>query len=320
MSDLHYATVGISLTNKCTAKCSICCLNSTPESDEVINLEIVERYILSTKNITQIKAIGFSGGEVFLEYDKLKYLMQVASSVGKVSTIITNCLWATSYDIACEKVKELKECGLSNLGISYDEFHSKYIEIIKIKNVIRAAKDLGIPIEVQVVMTKNSNQEILLSKLGEDVAGLKLSFLPCFPAGRAKDNIKDEEYVRSFSSAHRYCAKSGIFDVDVKGNIWPCCSVSVQETILKLGNIKELDVKGSLKRIQNNRILYLLRNYGFDYFNKIAEEKLGMKVPEKVIHSCELCSLYFGKENYYRFLPYIYEETEKLVKQKATNS
>ena len=87
---------------------------------------------------TFIPHIAFTGGEPFLIYNDLRELIKLASLSGKRVTTITNGYWASNYDLVITKIKELKERGLNHLSISYDSYHSEYIDVNNIRNILKA--------------------------------------------------------------------------------------------------------------------------------------------------------------------------------------
>ena len=72
----------------------------------------------------------------------------------------------------------------------------------------------------------------------------------------------------------------------------------------------------ALEAIRGNNILYVLRNFGFNFFVDIARTELAMELPECVICSCELCELFFRKENILKFMPYVKKKINELKSEK----
>jgi len=277
-----------------------------------MNYENSKRYIVSSKD-TPIEWIGFSGGEAFLHFDLLKELISISSSLGKSTSVITNGFWADDYEKVEKRVVELKKAGLTVLGMSYDEFHAKFVPAHNIKNLIRAAKKLDIRATIQAVILNDSNVGDIINKIGADLSCIDIQFVPCSNVGNAAKNINPDRFIRETLPRGLFCGKKGSFPVDYDGTIRPCCNPYIYETELIVGNMCELDVPQSLIKLKNNPFLYLLRNYGFDCFLDIVENNsLDITIPEKLVISCELCSILFSKENYYLLLPFVYDYVKKL--------
>ncbi|MCL2840759.1 MAG: radical SAM protein [Defluviitaleaceae bacterium] len=310
---MKYDSMGISVTNECDISCSMCC-QSNNQPLGVVEYKKISEYIKSAKD-TPIKYIGFSGGEAFLHFDLLKDLISLSSALGKSSTVMTNGFWASDYSKTENYLSELKKAGLNSCGLSYDEFHAKYVHEENIKNIIRAAKKIKLHVTIQSVILKDSNIGEWINKIGNVLNGISVLFTNCHPVGRAAKNIGADRYIRALSSRGLLCVKNGIFSVGHTGVIRPCCFPEISETELEAGNIGNQNVLQTLKTLKNNPYLYLLRNYGFDYFINIVEKNaLDITIPEQVVSNCELCALFFAKDNYQLLSPYVNESVRNLKK------
>jgi YydG family peptide modification radical SAM enzyme len=298
------------LGNKCTAKCEMCCLNASPQCNEKIDYKQISEYILSSKEMPEIKIIHFSGGEAFLYYKDLLSLIRLCTDIEKSTSVITNGFWATNYEITLQRLKQLKEAGLYAIGVSYDEFHAKFISINNIKNILRASKELDLRTSVQAVIINGSENGDWIDMLGEDIADVIVNFITCDNVGEATINLNDSQFIRNIRSDGCVCRKGGTFSVLYDGSVWPCCSPSVYETELVVGNIhnNSKTVKATYDRLRSNLILKVLRNRGFDYFKELSNKYLDLEVPDKVISSCELCKLFFSRENIEKITPVLIKQ------------
>ncbi|MGB8451396.1 MAG: radical SAM protein [Anaerocolumna sp.] len=310
---MEYSEIGIMMLRACNASCEICCIESNPGCKEKLNAELVKKYIHSTMNLKQIVGIGLTGGEVFLEYDQLKELVKYIAECGKNATVMTNCFWAKNYETAYRKLYELKKLGLTALGVSFDYYHNQYVSELKVRNALKAARQLSIATAINTVRVAGRPMGDVFERLGDDLLETVVQSFPCYPVGGAKKSIPDEEFIRRTPSSRQRCRSGGTFSIKYDGNIYPCCSPYVFETELSFGNYETSTAADTLKKMKISRIMYVLRNYGFDYFIRIAKNKLGIEVPDYSITSCELCALFFSKKNINRFYPYVYETTEMLI-------
>lgn len=85
---MNYSEMVVLIVNKCTAKCNICCFDSTIESNELINDEYISNYLYSLKDLKEIQWVHFSGGEPFLYYDRLKKILKFAMRIIKVLQLL----------------------------------------------------------------------------------------------------------------------------------------------------------------------------------------------------------------------------------------
>jgi len=318
---MKYNSVGLIIGRKCTVSCEMCCYDCNTERTEALDPDVVLKYINSAKDLPFIKLIGFSGGEAMLQYDNLKEYLRCAKEIGKYTGVTTNGFWATDFDTAKERICELKEAGLSKLGISYDEFHAEQIPAQNIINILKAAKAVGMFLTIQSSMLNDSNAGNWLGNLGSYIVDQKIDFFPCQPVGAAKKNISDDRFIRRTPVCGGICNKGKTFSILYDGAIYPCCKPFVFNTELKLGNIydKDMDIAASLEALRSNNILFVLRNYGFDFFLDIARTELDIELPEYVISPCELCGIFFSKENIYKFIPYVYQKIKELNGKELVN-
>ncbi len=301
---MHYENLGILLTNQCTAECDICCFSCSTKKNNWLSFEKVIECIRMSKEVPEIKQIGFSGGEPFLDYSNLQKYIQEVDKLGIASSVTSNAFWADTYQSACEKLEILKQSGLKGVGFSYDEYHNKFVDINRIVNAILAAKTLDLEIVLQCVVDNQSHLGKIFDILGPHLVDVSVGIIPCYRVGNAEHTIEESNLIREYSCRGKYCRKSGTFSIDCYGNVWPCCSPCVIQTALSVGNIYESSISEAYERLQTNLFLRTLRNHGFDYFLNIAD-KVGIEYPRKIISSCELCAILFSYQNYYKFLPFI---------------
>lgn len=305
---MNYTAMGIVLTTKCGATCDHCCFSCTPKSAISLPYDLVISCIRGTARIPEISQIGFTGGEPFLLYDQLVEYVAEATKNGKTSTVVTNCQWASEYEVAYSHINKLKKAGLVGIGISYDGFHHKYIPITNVGNVIKAAKRLGLAVKVQAAILGDTKIGHAVDELLPYIVDADLSFFACQPVGRAKEKFASNRFIRDTPSCGGFCRKSGTFSIGPDGTVFPCCVPYAIETELSPGNIYDMSIEDIYRSLENNVYLKLLRNNGFDYFIRIAEKYLDIRIPEKVISPCEICALLFSSKNFYKFLPYLRKE------------
>ena len=312
---MKYTTLGFTMHKKCNATCKICCFESSPTCKEKLDIDLIKKYILSTKENKELKTISFTGGEPFLEYESLKDLIKFTSENGKVATCITNGYWATTYEETLEKLGKLKSLGLKRISVSYDNFHKEFIDVKNIRNILNATKILSIPTALGMVKINDGSIGELINELGNSLTNVSTNIYSCFPAGRARKELNEADFIRNLISEHQSCPYNGNVVVSYDGKIYPCCSQLVVETELSVDNFSESDYTTTLRKIKNNGILYILRNYGLDFFVDIAKGELSMDVPEFISSPCELCAMFFTKENIDKFYPFVKDKINTLTKR-----
>jgi YydG family peptide modification radical SAM enzyme len=313
MKDTYNKLVMI-MHRKCNAKCSICCFSCTPESHEKLKLQEMLSYVDQAKDIDDITSVSLTGGEPFLEYRSLVQLIKRATENGLSVSTITNGNWATSYEKAYDRLLELKSYGLKYLNISHDKYHKEYVPTGCVKNVLDAALQLGIATTLVMVAKKEDSVGSIVNELGNGLYGTNLNVAPCLPVGAAAD-YSDEHFDRLLDVEGLRCVYGKNMVVGYEGTVFPCCSQVIYETGLGVGNYEEMTLQEAVSKLENNALLYLLRNEKMDFFIKIAREKLGIKVPDKVVNVCELCAKLFTKENIVLFYPYVMNRIKEVRKE-----
>lgn len=131
-------------TSKCTAACKHCCMNSSPERDDMLSWEQLEKIL--TQAFSELgnglKLIIFAGGEPMLLGKDLYKAIQLCKQQGLATRIVTNAYWATSPRVARLKLSELKEAGLDEVNISTDDYHLPFIKLTNVRYAYEAALEL----------------------------------------------------------------------------------------------------------------------------------------------------------------------------------
>jgi len=85
----------------------------------------------------------FAGGEPTLLGEDLLNSIAHANSLGIMTRLVTNVYWASTPQRAREGMTALRQAGLRELNISYDDYHLPFIKPINLKHAYTAAYDLG---------------------------------------------------------------------------------------------------------------------------------------------------------------------------------
>lgn len=310
---MRYKTLGFSLHRKCNASCDMCCFECNPNSKEVLDYKRIKEYIAESKEIEDIKTISFTGGEPFLEYEKLYDLVSFSKECNKHTACITNAYWAKSYNTAYELLAQLKEVGLTKMNISHDAFHKQYVPTSFVKNALYALRDLGIPVTLGMIRLKDEDIGGTINDLGDALYSANLQVFPCYPSGGALNSFGFEQFDRTLKPQNMRCIYDGNMVVLYDGTIYPCCSQVIIETGLSIGNFNDISLKEALKKTKNNALLHFLRTKELDFFMEYAKENLDINIPSLITNPCEICGLLFKKENLEKFIPYVLEQIQPIM-------
>ncbi len=317
-------TVAILLTDQCTAKCSMCCFSCSPEKRRVFEIETIKNIIDQAAVLNGIKTVGFSGGEVFLQYNLLANMVKYASELGLRTTCTSNGFWGTSYEVALEKLLQLKKNGLSKLGLSVDRFHQQYVDINNIKNILMACKKIGLPVDVGSVVTKStSDLSDAMVVLKDELINITHIRAACLPIGEAENINSDDLYYDEdiLKRDNILCYDTTFFSIYLNGDVYPCCSQAGKSSCLKLGNIHTDNLEGILKKYRSNMYIRIIKKYGLSWFVKIAlKEGLENIYTKNYVNKCHLCYSMFNNEEFIKCAEKYVREEKAAIYQKYLDS
>jgi len=136
------------LTYRCDSECDHCFVWSSPRSWVTMSLDQVREMLDQAADIGTIRTIYFEGGEPFLYYPILAAGVEYAHEKGFDIGVVTNAYWASSENDAKLWLEPLLDKGITDFSISTDEYHGGEVEAANAKRAERAARDLGLPVNV----------------------------------------------------------------------------------------------------------------------------------------------------------------------------
>jgi len=320
-----YQSVAINLGAYCNATCAHCCFSCSPETKDTIGNEKLIKLVETIVSDEQIRSIGFTGGEVFMQRKLLQTLLEIVHKNGKSSTIISNGFWGSSVSRIEKNFQLMKKYNVTGLTISHDEFHAPFVPTTSVKNILTHSKNYPeIKIYLNMATKKNDekNNEII-KQLGDSVLGIAVTKFPLLKVG-SSENIDDKHFMNLVSlenDAHLQCPGFEI-SYHFDGNVYPCCSPVVFDTALKLtdGELGKNDVQSfgrSIEKLNSNILFYVMRKEGFKWFVDIIKRNkefdyinLDMNIPSV----CGLCHLIFKEQKTIELLtPYLRAYYEQMV-------
>jgi MoaA/NifB/PqqE/SkfB family radical SAM enzyme len=305
------------MTNKCNATCQFCCFSCCPENNNTLPVETVDAIIDSLVKRRGIYQIVFTGGEPFLYYEDLKHYFNKITQAGKGVGVFTNGYWCTSREKTMKYLTELKALGLNMIRTSVDAYHQEYVNIDNIKRLLEVANELDILVHVNVSISQGTLDKTsdYINKLGVSKLNASFTYSPMLPIGLSQKSVGKDQYLYTKKREGQYCKYGGLFNILYDGSVHPCCSQAIVDLPFKLGNIYKNDIKDILNKMEKDKLLHLLINYGFDWIIQLLERKKLHKFAEKYIDSCHLCHEIFSNEEYYKvIMESLDEEYSKLVK------
>ena len=289
-------SIGINLDNRCNANCAHCCVSSSPTATDKLDDDEVRRIIDDAIEHPDVVEIGFTGGETLLRKRYALELFKRATDGGLSITCVTNGYWGLTPERAKQMFADLEAVGLSAMTISYDDFHSPYISVESIRNVLEASKDSPIKTILNMAVSRTQDSSALLQELGSSAYCVPVTKYPIPPAGEAR-NIEDaSEFLRvPIEEKHFRCpGYEVIYHND--GRVLPCCSPGVFDSVLSVASTSA-SIDESINKIERNGVLAIIQREGLGWFRdrlKVRRPDCNAAVLEDVVSACDLCSTIFS--------------------------
>jgi hypothetical protein len=87
------------------------------------------------------EGLHFTGGEPFLDFERLLALTELATEIGYPSTFVeTNGFWATDDESAEQKLRSLQDAGLAGIMISANPFVLEHVAFERTERAVRVAR------------------------------------------------------------------------------------------------------------------------------------------------------------------------------------
>lgn len=295
---MEFNSIGVAITDKCNAACSMCCSSCESELRELqrtMTDSDISLILSQIKKCTSISRIGITGGEPMLFPELVQGMIDFDFERPVSFSIKTNGFWGSQRKRArafIEKNKDKIEC----LSFSYDEFHKEHISLDSIKSLLDLAWEYRIPTEVVGCFKKDSySPGNALDDLGEFAYKTTFKYQPVFKTGRANDLPESsffDLYDSSFDDLPCLALRNNSPLITAELDLYPCCSQVIQNTILKVGNLRERTLERCLEDMVHNKLLVELFTKGLSPFLKEASREY--EVPRYISCPCEACEFLFS--------------------------
>lgn len=225
-------------TYNCNARCSFC--ECGPRERDRLSLDEMKRLIDEALELGTVGQVVFSGGEPTLLGDELLEGIAYAHERKMLTRVVTNGFWGSkSPDAAAAFVDRLIGAGLSEINISIDDLHQKYIPLWRVKNAYLACYEREFP--CLIAHKQDRDSVITRDYLEREFAVEFVQFEPgrrysreenrrlistgaIIPITREAEQADPEQML---SSNWKSNCSSVLRDIIVgaKGNFLPCCGI-----------------------------------------------------------------------------------------------
>ncbi|WP_158369647.1 radical SAM protein [Cellulosimicrobium cellulans] len=290
-------SIAITIDSRCNARCAHCCFSCSPRSEDRLSDDRIRALVAEALDSKDVDEVGLSGGEALLRPDLVFEIIRAVSGAGKRSTLVTNGFWGQTPASARSQLERLRSAGLSSMTVSYDDFHAAFVPVRRIRNILDANKHVELPCMLNLAVTRTHTADALLAELGESVLRTRVTKFPVLPVGAAQ-SLHPDEIIRDYEVGDelRCPGFEPVFHFD--GQVYPCCSPAVFGSALRLGDVDEVDIAEAQRKIRHNRLLAVIRRFGFEPLLRACRER-GIAVPEPgvaLVDACDLCRRLFRDE------------------------
>jgi len=291
----------VELTNLCNFRCMWCYAginnNYKPEHMKKSDAKKLIK-ILADSGIKQITC---SGGEPTL-YPDLTDFVKECSDYEIITHLNTN-----GFLLSKEFASELKDAGLSQVQTNIDSISPREHDKVRGKSgsfdqalkAIRNAKELGLTVVSQTVLTKNNEKEIFdIMRIGRRLGIQRFRVWDMTGEGDAKDkmNLVPTNYVKSLQEISKFAEQNGAINIESCDPLFPLdfrtdlsCSgmgcVAVRGLLMHISHLGDVFYCAThRKRLYN--IFKEGRNGKIGIFHKeIVDNYInGIKISRKCVH------------------------------------
>ena len=303
------------ITNKCNCNCKDCGMAANRMEVERTSIEETElKTLVDSLERMGIPAFAITGGEPFLEFDKICSMIEYAKNKVDVIKIISNGFWGID---AKHYFQALEQSGffennffVPSLQISIGE---QTVPLEYICNIISYVTNhyQNNELHLGIIHTREPNlKESKLVKLYKTY----IEKFGSFPENRVF--LTESNYVNSNPLAtekiavettkvydmlpncsNRFTQKIGTFVspkifMKCNGDCYPCEVFNIHECMY-LGNYFKDGLDTILENYNNNKYISFIRDYGTSGFRDVIPKKILEQVQvETVCQACEYCIKY----------------------------
>lgn len=309
--------LSIFLDYKCNFSCDHCSVGSSPKVSMPMPLDVLIKGIDEFSKLEHARVAGFTGGEVTLSKDKLILGIQHAKSKGLITRLVINGWWAKNKQKAKAFIEELKHAGLDEINTSYDQYHSPFMGLEPILNLVEEglAQELTVALAVVGHEDAEFNADRIKKEIGKrlkcDVNELpnRLFVIEDRPAPVGSGENLDVSNMKKTGAQDFGCTEIlKTLSLHPNGELKGCCGHTVfYSEDLILGNIKEESVPEITSRAGENIAYWLIHTIGA----KNILEMLG--VQGEYSHVCHACHVLLN-EHRTKFIEYLQQNKQLLFR------
>ena len=277
--------IAFGYSTRCNIRCTHC-VAADPHLDHK-KMELARaKEIIRDMAAADVTGISFTAGEPFLYFDDILELVDLCRELGIYTRIVTNSFWATTAELARQRLDLLKQSGLCQLRLSYSRWHQQHVPRANILHAAHGCLQAGIAYFVSFITDfsaeDDANEQFLRDR------GLTFFPEPVIYAGRA--DTFGRAPLRTDYQNNR-CAMNPYLAPD--SNLYACCDAGSHfrtTNFFLLGNLGTHTLDQLFTNSECDPLYNCIRSMGITPLASFA----GFKAREIVTQrKCELCKQLF---------------------------
>ncbi len=317
ITPLINGSLNIVTTDGCTARCSHCLMNCTPNKKNKVKFDQIQKCVDQAKKNYELKLVVFTGGESTLLGEDLFRAIRYCTLNFLKTRLVTNAHWATSLERAQRYIEKYRSVGLSEINFSVDDYHEPFVPLENIRNAWLASKGAGFD-SVVLANSHGKNDKITPSFiqqfLGENIqiSTPETRTMGDINSSPSEDGTTYQIYENTLQKSGRAEAfDDNKFDtienqndlacpctwavndpvLSPIGHLWACCGIpSDNNPILDLGDTNKEKIKTILNRASKDVLLNAIHDLGPLKLCQFVEDHSNIKFSKEFCGVCEICS------------------------------
>jgi len=242
--------------------------------------------IIREMALAGVTGVSFTAGEPFIYCDDLLELVGLCREKNMYTRIVTNSFWAKTAEVTEQLLGRLKECGLSQLRLSYSHWHQQHVPRHNVLHAAQGCMKSGIDYFVSFVTDFSEEDDAYEDYLREHT--LKFFPEPVIYAGRA-DTFARKTIFTDYQENR--CAMNPYLAPDL--SMYACCDAGSHfnaTNFFLLGNLQDHSIEELFSKSETHPLYNCIRSLGVTAIASFA----GMKARDIVTYrKCELCKRLF---------------------------
>ena len=277
--------IAFGYSTTCNIRCAHCV--AAEETPAIKKMGLAKaKEIIREMAIAGVTGVSFTAGEPFIYYDDLLELVSICREKNIYTRIVSNSFWAKTPEKTEQLLGGLKQCGLSQLRLSYSRWHQQHVPRQNVLHAAHGCMKAGIDYFISFVTDLSEEDDAYEQFLRDH----KLKFFPepVIYAGRANTFVRKQIFT---DYQDNRCAMNPYLAPDL--SMYACCDAGSHFNTTKfflLGNLLDHSIAELFSKSETNPLYTCIRSMGITAIASFA----GMRARDIVTYrKCELCKKLF---------------------------